>query len=109
MARVLDATIRTRRWKNDWLGTVWLRNVVFQIHLWVGAAVSMYVMLSSLSGSVIVYRNELSTVPAVEWLVRLHDNLLAFYRHVYLLPSNHVPQAVLYATGSECVRVAERP
>ena len=54
----------------------WLRNAIFQIHLWVGAAASVYVFLMSISGSIIVYRNELSKRFSIEWLVKLHENLL---------------------------------
>lgn len=52
-----------------------LYNVLFNIHYMVGAVLCMYVALMSLSGSIIVYRDELS--PHVEWLVNLHSNLLA--------------------------------
>src|SRR5438128_4837861 len=38
---------------------VWLRRMVFQIHLWTGIGVGVYVTLLSLSGSLLVYRNEL--------------------------------------------------
>lgn len=54
----------------------WVRQVLFQIHLWAGAAVSAYILVMSLTGSVLVYRNELSTKLSVEWLVDLHENLL---------------------------------
>jgi uncharacterized iron-regulated membrane protein len=36
-----------------------LRKVLFQIHLWTGIGVGLYVLLISVSGSVLVYRNEL--------------------------------------------------
>jgi uncharacterized iron-regulated membrane protein len=55
----------------------WFRYVCFQVHFWIGAAVGAYVLVMSLSGSVLVYRNELSAAVSVEWLVRLHDTLLA--------------------------------
>ena len=54
----------------------WLRNVFFQVHFWMGAAAGAYILLMSVSGSVIVYRNELSGNSFVEWVVRLHENLL---------------------------------
>lgn len=38
---------------------VWLRRAIFQIHLWTGLAIGLYVVVLSLSGSVLVYRNEL--------------------------------------------------
>jgi uncharacterized iron-regulated membrane protein len=53
----------------------WLRHAIFQIHLWVGAGISVYVLLMSISGSVIVYRNELSKRFSIEWLVNFHANL----------------------------------
>ncbi len=59
---------------------VWVRKCLFHIHLWVGAGVGVYVVLMSITGSLIVYRNELekmpSAVPSVEWIVDLHENLL---------------------------------
>ena len=54
-----------------------VRNAFFQIHLWLGAAVGMYVLLMSISGSMIVYRNELSRRFSIERLVNLHENLLS--------------------------------
>jgi uncharacterized iron-regulated membrane protein len=54
-----------------------VRNVFFQVHLWVGALVGAYIFVMSVSGSLIVYRNELSGSVSVEWLVNLHENWLA--------------------------------
>ena len=54
----------------------WVRKALFQIHLWVGVGVSLYVVLMSVTGSIIVFRNELSRWFSVEWLVKLHENLL---------------------------------
>jgi uncharacterized iron-regulated membrane protein len=53
----------------------WLRHTMFQIHLWVGAGMSTYILLMSVSGSIIVYRNELSRWFSVQWLVNFHANL----------------------------------
>ena len=53
-----------------------LRHAFFQTHLWVGAMVGMYVFLMSISGSMIVYRNELTGRFYIEQLVKFHDNLL---------------------------------
>ena len=39
--------------------TVWLRKVLFQVHLWTGLSVGVYICVVCLSGSVLVYRNEL--------------------------------------------------
>jgi uncharacterized iron-regulated membrane protein len=75
----------------------WLRRTVFQVHLWSGVSVGLYIFFISVTGSVLVYRNELyvaampaPTVAEVQvgsssttgvWLVtkliELHDSLLA--------------------------------
>ncbi len=39
--------------------SLWLRKAVFQIHLWTGILLGIYVVLISVSGSAIVFRNEL--------------------------------------------------
>jgi len=49
---------------------------LFQIHYAAGIGVGLYVVAASISGSIIVYRNELSPSLAVEWIVKLHENLL---------------------------------
>jgi uncharacterized iron-regulated membrane protein len=76
---------------------VWLRRAIFQVHLWSGIALGLYVFFISVTGSVLVYRNELYIaatnavahsdspdeinaslgVRFVEGLLDLHDNLLA--------------------------------
>ena len=37
---------------------VWLRKALFQVHLWTGIGAGLYVLLISISGSVVVFRNE---------------------------------------------------
>ena len=39
--------------------TLWLRKAFFQLHLWTGVGVGLYVVMICLTGSVLVYRNEL--------------------------------------------------
>lgn len=39
--------------------TLWLRKAFFQLHLWTGIGLGLYVLLISVSGSAIVFRNEL--------------------------------------------------
>jgi uncharacterized iron-regulated membrane protein len=61
---------------------VWLRRALFQVHLWSGIGIGLYIFMISVTGSVLVYRNELFRVSpamlaATEWLLDLHDNLLA--------------------------------
>ena len=55
--------------------TLWLYNTLFQIHFWIGAVTGVYLALMSVTGSIIVYRNELSRWTSVEWIVKLHSNL----------------------------------
>src|SRR4249919_1808378 len=40
--------------------TTWLRKAIFQVHLWSGMGVGLYVLLVSVTGSVLVWRNELA-------------------------------------------------
>jgi uncharacterized iron-regulated membrane protein len=39
--------------------TTWLRRAIFQLHLWSGMGIGLYVLMVSVTGSVLVYRNEL--------------------------------------------------
>jgi len=39
--------------------TAWLRKATFQLHLWSGIGLGLYVLLISVTGSILVYRNEL--------------------------------------------------
>ncbi len=39
---------------------VWLRKALFQVHLWMGIGLGLYILLISISGSAIVFRNEIS-------------------------------------------------
>jgi uncharacterized iron-regulated membrane protein len=47
-----------QRWKSQ-PQTVWLRKATFQLHLWSGIGIGLYVLLISVTGSVLVYRNEM--------------------------------------------------
>ena len=38
---------------------LWVRRALFQVHLWSGLAVGLYIFMISVTGSVLVYRNEL--------------------------------------------------
>ncbi len=38
---------------------VWLRRALFQIHLWTGLALGLYVVVLSITGSALVYRADL--------------------------------------------------
>ena len=37
---------------------IWLRRALFQMHLWSGIALGLYILMISVTGSVLVYRNE---------------------------------------------------
>ncbi len=63
---------------------VWLRRALFQIHVWSGIGLGLYVFFISVTGSVLVYRNELYMAATsdtgyklVSKLIELHDDLLA--------------------------------
>lgn len=66
---------------------VWIRKALFQIHLWTGIGIGLYIVMISVTGSILVYRNELfirnqsgrnmGDTPFITWLLDLHDNLLA--------------------------------
>jgi uncharacterized iron-regulated membrane protein len=38
---------------------IWIRRALFQVHLWCGIAVGLYILMISVTGSVLVYSNEL--------------------------------------------------
>ena len=38
---------------------VWLRRASFQIHLWIGLTIGLYIVMLSITGSALVYRNEM--------------------------------------------------
>src|ERR1700685_3867274 len=39
--------------------SLWLRRALFQVHLWSGIGIGLYVLMISVTGSVLVYNNEL--------------------------------------------------
>src|ERR1700726_4296710 len=39
---------------------VWLRKAIFQIHLWTGIAMGLYVVAISVSGSALFFRNKIN-------------------------------------------------
>ncbi len=61
---------------------VWLRKATFQVHLWSGIGIGLYVLLVSVTGSVLVYRNELyraatpDPIVVIEQGARLTDEQL---------------------------------
>lgn len=59
---------RWQRWVSQ-PQTLGLRKAVFQLHLWSGIGIGVYVLLVSLTGSVLVFRNELYRVATREPIV----------------------------------------
>src|SRR5450755_3856344 len=45
---------------------VWLRKALFQVHLWTGIGLGLYVLLMSVTGSAVVFRRELTRTLALE-------------------------------------------
>src|SRR5262252_8359129 len=66
---------------------LWFRQLLFHVHLWVGAAAAGWVLLMSLTGSVLVFRDQLSALMPIEWLAHVHASLLAG-------PSGHLVNAL---------------
>jgi uncharacterized iron-regulated membrane protein len=54
----------------------WVHRAFFRFHYGVGMGAAAYVFFMSITGSMIVFRNELSRRFPMEWLVNLHTNLL---------------------------------
>jgi len=84
------------RWLRQPQGT-WLRRAMFQVHLWAGMILGLYIVLVCVSGSAVVFRNDLynfvdagekagtidaksawlhPTYVALHWLGELHGRLL---------------------------------
>jgi uncharacterized iron-regulated membrane protein len=71
-----------RRWVRQ-PQKIWLRRALFQVHLWSGIAFGLYIFMISVTGSVLVYRNELYRATTPEPIIskgpgaRLTDAQLA--------------------------------
>ena len=70
--------------------TLFLRKACFQVHLWIGLAIGLYVVVLSLTGSALVFRNELNRAfspkgPAVDRTARIQslEELTEAARHSY--------------------------
>jgi uncharacterized iron-regulated membrane protein len=48
---------------------IWLRKALFQVHLWSGIAAGLYILMMSITGSVLVYRNELYRAATPEAII----------------------------------------
>jgi uncharacterized iron-regulated membrane protein len=91
-----------------------LRRVMFQVHLWTGLIVGVYVLLISVTGSAVVFRREVArwalsgvkrgdpfprSLQVFEWVVDLHDNLLAGQTGRMVNGVGAIALAVLMVTG----------
>ncbi len=70
---------------------LWLRRALFQVHLWSGIALGLYILMMSVTGGVLVYRNELYRAATPELIIskgsgpRLTDDQLReAATHLYL-------------------------
>ena len=82
--------------------TMRVRSAFSQLHLWVGVGVGVYVLLMSLSGSMIVFRSELDKtflISIVEWLVDFHSNLLFGQAGRYVNGMGSICVTLLCLTG----------
>lgn len=50
---------RAQRWLRH-PQSVWARKALFQVHLWTGVALALYILVMSLSGTVLIYRREIA-------------------------------------------------
>jgi uncharacterized iron-regulated membrane protein len=57
--------------------SLWLRKALFQIHLWTGIGVGLYVLMISITGSAIVFRNEIFQAAGKPMLVAVSGPRLA--------------------------------
>ena len=66
--RVLRVGDLAQRWLRQ-PQKIWLRRVLFQAHLWSGIILGLYILMMSVTGSVLVYRNELFRMATPEPIV----------------------------------------
>ena len=88
-----------RRWVEN-PDNLAVRQIIFQVHLWVGVVTGAYVALMGISGSISVFRNELAGRFGIEWLVDLHDNLLSAERGRFVNGVGAICMTLLCLTGA---------
>ncbi|MBZ5660422.1 MAG: PepSY domain-containing protein [Acidobacteriia bacterium] len=94
---------------------VWLRKALFQIHLWTGIGLGLYIVLMSVSGSAVVFRRELGRTLGREPRVApgrgarmTQDELKQAARRAY--PDYEVTQVFLRKNADQAAEVwLERP
>jgi uncharacterized iron-regulated membrane protein len=92
---------------------IWLRKALFQAHLWSGIALGVYILMMSVTGSVLVYSNELYRAATREPIIskgsgpRLTDDQLAEAAgHLY--PGYRVVQIARAVNLDQAVNVSLR-
>jgi hypothetical protein len=94
---------------------LWLRRAFFQIHLWAGVLLSLYVVMIALTGSILVFRTELTrallpktltpyTAERTAPIAKILDRFRATYPESSLeniqTPSQETPVFLLFAKDS---------
>lgn len=79
---------------------LWLNRCCFYIHYWVGIVAGLYLLLMSLSGSILVYRDQISKAFSIDWLANLHANLLSGDSGRLVNGAGAICLTVLCATGA---------
>src|SRR5689334_9571606 len=89
MMIVADRESLWQRWVRQ-PQNIWFRRAIFQIHLWSGVGLGLYILMISVTGSVLVYSNELYRAATAKPIVstglgpRLTDSQLReAARHAY--------------------------
>ena len=93
--------------------TLWVRRAIFQIHLWTGIGIGLYLLMICLTGSVLVYRNELYRAFSPEPVIVVGsgesltpDALTAAARRIY--PDDEVTNVRMGDTPNHAVEISLR-
>ncbi|HWA94112.1 MAG TPA: PepSY-associated TM helix domain-containing protein [Terracidiphilus sp.] len=90
---------------------LWIRRALFQVHLWVGVLLSLYVVVISLSGSILVFQDEIRLAsiqhpsldreqlpPLSSVVTQAHDRFPSAKLTYVGFPQKHAPWWTLYLT-----------
>jgi uncharacterized iron-regulated membrane protein len=95
---------------------LWLRRAFFQIHLWTGVLLSLYIVMIALTGSVLVFRSELTkallpktltpytagrTAPMATVLERFRTSYPEARLDTIQMPSQQMPVFLLFAADRD--------
>src|ERR1700704_2948601 len=75
----VSARQRPRMWWRQWMTrpqSTWLRKAIFQIHLWAGLALGFYITVVCVSGSAVVFRNDIYNELAKKIQVKTEERTL---------------------------------